>query len=130
MADQVMVDDDAPELDDAFFARAKPMTEVLTPAQQRAFKPRGPQKEPTKKLVSLRLSPKVIEHFKASGKGWQSRIDAKLLDAVAAEMGSAKVKERPAPIGQPAPRVAKPAGLDVPLAGTFKRGPMQKTGKR
>lgn len=36
---------------------------------------RGPQKEPTKKLVSLRLSPEVIEHFKAGGPGWQTRID-------------------------------------------------------
>lgn len=36
---------------------------------------RGPQKEPTKKLVSLRLSSEVIEHFKSSGPGWQTRID-------------------------------------------------------
>src|SRR5271163_425277 len=33
---------------------------------------RGPQKAPTKKLVSLRLSPEVIEHFKADGPGWQT----------------------------------------------------------
>jgi len=26
---------------------------------------RGPQKAPTKKLISLRLSPDVIEHFKS-----------------------------------------------------------------
>ena len=28
---------------------------------------RGPQKAPTKKLVSLRLSPEVIDHFKSTG---------------------------------------------------------------
>ena len=39
---------------------------------------RGPQKTPTKKLVSLRLSPEVLEHFKASGPGWQTRIDSTL----------------------------------------------------
>lgn len=39
---------------------------------------RGPQKAPTKKLVSLRLSPDVIEHFKSKGPGWQTRIDATL----------------------------------------------------
>jgi uncharacterized protein (DUF4415 family) len=32
--------------------------------------------------VSLRLSPEVIEHFKSSGRGWQSRIDEVLLKVV------------------------------------------------
>jgi uncharacterized protein (DUF4415 family) len=43
---------------------------------------RGPQKAPTKKLVSLRLAPEVIEHFKAGGPGWQTRIERTLLEAV------------------------------------------------
>ncbi len=43
---------------------------------------RGPQKSPTKKLVSLRLSPEVIEHFKSSGPGWQTRIDSTLLESI------------------------------------------------
>ncbi len=43
---------------------------------------RGPQKAPTKKLVSLRLSPEVIEHFKAAGPGWQTRIDGALLKSI------------------------------------------------
>jgi len=43
---------------------------------------RGPQKAPTKKLVSLRLAPEVIEHFKADGPGWQTRIKRTLLEAV------------------------------------------------
>jgi uncharacterized protein (DUF4415 family) len=43
---------------------------------------RGPQKAPTKKLVSLRLSPEVIDHFKAAGPGWQTRIDGALLDSI------------------------------------------------
>ena len=43
---------------------------------------RGPQKGPTKKLVSLRLSPEVIEHFKAGGPGWQTRIDETLAKAI------------------------------------------------
>lgn len=36
---------------------------------------RGPQKAPTKVALSLRLSPEVVEHFRASGAGWQTRID-------------------------------------------------------
>lgn len=43
---------------------------------------RGPRKSPTKKLVSLRLSAEVIEHFKSTGPGWQTRIDATLLDTI------------------------------------------------
>jgi len=43
---------------------------------------RGPQKTPTKKLVSLRLSPEVIDHFKATGRGWQTRIDGALLESI------------------------------------------------
>ena len=43
---------------------------------------RGPQKAPTKKLVSLRLSPEIIEHFKADGPGWQTRIERTLLESI------------------------------------------------
>src|ERR1700676_356243 len=43
---------------------------------------RGPQKAPTKTLVSLRLSPEVIEHFKATGPGWQTRIDSTLREVI------------------------------------------------
>ncbi len=43
---------------------------------------RGPQKSPTKKLVSLRLSPEVVEHFKSTGPGWQTRIDHTLLKSI------------------------------------------------
>jgi uncharacterized protein (DUF4415 family) len=39
---------------------------------------RGPGKAPKKKLVSLRLSAEVLEHFRASGPGWQTRIDETL----------------------------------------------------
>jgi uncharacterized protein (DUF4415 family) len=43
---------------------------------------RGPQKAPTKKLVSLRLSPEVVDHFKSGGPGWQTRIDTTLLKSI------------------------------------------------
>ena len=43
---------------------------------------RGPQKAPTKKLVSLRLSAEVVDHFKSTGPGWQTRIDKTLLKSI------------------------------------------------
>ena len=39
---------------------------------------RGRQKAATKQLVSLRLSQEVLEYFKATGPGWQTRIDESL----------------------------------------------------
>lgn len=36
---------------------------------------RGPQKAPTKKSIAIRLSPDVVENFKSTGTGWQTRID-------------------------------------------------------
>lgn len=35
-----------------------------------------------KKLVSVRYSPRVIDYFKSTGKGWQTRMDAVLLSYV------------------------------------------------
>lgn len=36
---------------------------------------RGPQKAPTKKSIAIRLSQDVLDNFKSTGAGWQSRID-------------------------------------------------------
>lgn len=44
---------------------------------------RGPQKAPVKERVSLRLSPEVVDYFKASGNGWQTRLDQALKEYVA-----------------------------------------------
>jgi uncharacterized DUF497 family protein len=37
-------------------------------------------KAPTKVATTIRLSPDVVQTFKASGRGWQTRIDAALKD--------------------------------------------------
>jgi len=36
---------------------------------------RGPQKAATKRKVSLRMDPDVLDHYRATGDGWQSRIN-------------------------------------------------------
>jgi uncharacterized protein (DUF4415 family) len=73
---------DSPELTKADFAKAKPFSEVFPGLSASIRKGRGPNKAPTKKPVSLRLSPEVIRHFKKGGKGWQSRIDETLRKVV------------------------------------------------
>ncbi len=88
-----LTDPDNPEWTEDDFARARPPEELFTLEEleatfprtaERVRKARGAQKAPTKRLVSLRLSPAVIEHYKAGGPGWQSRIDAALLATIEA----------------------------------------------
>jgi uncharacterized protein (DUF4415 family)/uncharacterized DUF497 family protein len=64
-----------PEWTKADFAKAKPFAEALPELAASIRRGRGPNKAPTKKLVSLRLSPEVVEHFKSKGPGWQVKID-------------------------------------------------------
>lgn len=77
-------DDDNPEWTEADFARARPAKELLPPRLYEALtRRRGPQKAPTKVAVSVRLSPDVLAYFKATGPGWQTRIDHILKQAIA-----------------------------------------------
>lgn len=62
----------------AFFAKA----DLIRKGKVVRRGKRGPQKAPTKKLLSLRLSPDVIDHFKSTGPGWQTRIDETLAKAI------------------------------------------------
>jgi uncharacterized protein (DUF4415 family) len=52
----------------------------VTPAGDNGRSPgqRGRQKRPTKVLVTMRFSREVLDFFKATGDGWQTRINAAL----------------------------------------------------
>ena len=71
------------------FRRMRPAREVLpkligAKAAAELLRPRGrPRKEKPKAQVTLRLDSEVVEHFKAGGAGWQTRINAALKRAVA-----------------------------------------------
>ncbi|PWT85489.1 MAG: hypothetical protein C5B56_13985 [Proteobacteria bacterium] len=77
----IAADPDNPEWNARDFRRAKPFVQVL-PALAKSRRVRGPQKRPTKVAVSLRLTREVLERFKASGPGWQTRMDEALKKAV------------------------------------------------
>lgn len=70
------------ELTAADRRRFKSATEMLPPELLKVMgiKPRGPQKAPNKQATTIRLSPDVMAAFKATGSGWQTRIDAALKD--------------------------------------------------
>lgn len=75
-----LIDDENPELDEAWFKRAKPAREVLPPTLLKKLGIRGPQKTPTKERITIRLSRDVVERFRSTGDGWQTRVDAALQD--------------------------------------------------
>jgi len=64
-------------------AKADPDARPLTPKQLKSMVPmralRGrPKLANPKQLVSVRYSAEVIEYFKSTGEGWQSRMDGVL----------------------------------------------------
>lgn len=68
-------------------AKADPDAQPLTPKQLKSMVPmralRGrPKSDKTKQLVSVRYSPEVLEYFKSTGEGWQSRMDSVLRNYV------------------------------------------------
>ncbi len=81
-----LVDNDNPEWTAKDVARARPARDVLpelfgTHAAKAMLKPRGrPPAEVVKDRITIRLSPDVTAAFRASGNGWQTRIDAALKD--------------------------------------------------
>jgi uncharacterized protein (DUF4415 family) len=75
-------DEENPEWTAADFARAKPLDHFPELAKLvRGRGQRGPQKSPTKQQVTLRLDRDVIERFRATGPGWQGRVNEALRKA-------------------------------------------------
>lgn len=77
-------DDDIPELTDADFARARPFAEMF-PEQAKALKAMGgrPKLERPKIHVGFRLAADVVEGIKATGKGYNARVEKVLREALA-----------------------------------------------
>lgn len=89
VAQQEWDEDEIPELTAEDFKRARPAREVLPkifPSEIVAemLKPRGrPKVENAKVSVTVRYSREVLEYFKATGPGWQTRMDEVLKKWVA-----------------------------------------------
>ena len=73
---------DNPEWTEEDFANARPFTEVFPDLAESIKRSRGrPALESPRQQISIRLDPEVITKFKATGKGWQSRINEVLKQA-------------------------------------------------
>lgn len=79
-------DDDAPEFTDEILDRTRPAKDVLPVEVMAAFRSRGgrPKSEAAKVPVSIRLDADVLAAFKATGSGWQTRVNEALKNAVGA----------------------------------------------
>lgn len=73
----ISVDMDNPELT-ANDVQAMSPTAQIVPSLASIKRVRGPQKSATKQLVSLRLDQDVLDKFKNTGPGWQTRINEAL----------------------------------------------------
>ena len=74
-----LIDTDNPEWTAQDIKTAMPLS-GLPATLQAKLGGRGPQKAPPKVSTTIRLSPDVLQAFRAAGDGWQTRIDAALKD--------------------------------------------------
>jgi uncharacterized protein (DUF4415 family) len=75
--------EEAPELTEEMFARGEIRhgDKVIRPATGTLTRPGRPRSASPKQQVTLRLDSDVLDHFRAGGPGWQSRINATLRKA-------------------------------------------------
>jgi len=68
------------ELTASDMKRFRPAKEALPKTLLGKLNVRGPQKSPTKERITIRLSPEVVQQFRNTGDGWQTRVDTALKD--------------------------------------------------
>jgi uncharacterized protein (DUF4415 family) len=72
---------DSPPLTEAEISSMRPFSEVYPEMAAAIKRGRGKQKTPTKELTAIRLDRATLDAFRATGPGWQTRIDAILKKA-------------------------------------------------
>lgn len=70
-----LIDYDAPEWDDSDLKSVKQFSEMSPEFQQAIRSARGPQKSPTKVQTTIRFDRDVLDGLRATGKGWQTRVN-------------------------------------------------------
>jgi len=81
---RVLLDeDDVPELTEEDFARARPLKDANPALYAMLNKGGRPRKDDTAQPITIRLEPNVEATFRATGKGWQTRINHALSEWIA-----------------------------------------------
>ena len=76
-----LIDEENPEWTKKMLKQARPASEVVTKVVE-AHRRGRPLKSDKKRQLTLRLSPEVVDYFKSSGPGWQTRMDEALKEYV------------------------------------------------
>ena len=71
-------DGEVRELTTEDMAKFRSAANALPQSLKKKLGVRGPQKTLTKERITIRLSREVVEQFRESGEGWQTRVDAAL----------------------------------------------------
>ena len=79
----IALDADNLELTEEDFKHMRPAAEVVPEIVKAYRRTRGSQKAPRKISITVRLSPEVLAYFKATGRGWQIRLNEALKEWVA-----------------------------------------------
>jgi uncharacterized protein (DUF4415 family) len=80
--DPEKLDDENPEWTDETSTQAIKFGELSGALQRKLSTRRGPQRSPTKVQTAVRYDQDVIEHFRAAGRGWQTRMNDALRRAI------------------------------------------------
>ena len=78
-----LIDKENPEWTKKMLTEARPASEIVPEIVETQRRGRPPKSD-KKRQLTLRLSPEVIEYFKSSGPGWQTRMDEALKEYVEA----------------------------------------------
>lgn len=79
---QIAADPDDADITDDEIALARPFSEALPELMASITRARGrPTADSVKTPVTIRLDPDVVDYYRATGKGWQSRINILLRQA-------------------------------------------------
>ena len=82
---------DGPEITGERWAEARPLVEAMADLVDAMARRRGPQRPPTRHLVSLRLDRDVLATLRAGGSGRQSRANAMLRQGLGRDPQPVKV---------------------------------------
>ncbi len=78
----VRADAENPEWTSSEVRKARPLMDALPREAAAAIRryrgQRGPQKKPTKELISVRIDRDVVAAYRATGPGWQTRMNEAL----------------------------------------------------
>jgi uncharacterized protein (DUF4415 family) len=104
---EIATDPDAPEATPEQLAQMRPARDAMPPALFKALTRRGRPRSPNKLVqVTLRLDPAALASFRATGPGWQGRINEAVI-AGSRRLSNASPQDESETLNQAAKRTSR-----------------------